>query len=177
MTAHDLVVLRIGHRPERDKRVTTHVALVSRAMGADSIIISTKDQSVEDTVNDVADRFGGPFEISTGVKWRRVLEEWDGIVVHLTMYGLPVDQVMKDFPRDKPVLVVVGAEKVPREVYDRADYNISVGNQPHSEIAALAIFLDRFFQGKALEKEFNGKLRIEPMERGKKVVETGEDGV
>ncbi|MHC1579644.1 MAG: tRNA (cytidine(56)-2'-O)-methyltransferase, partial [Candidatus Alkanophagales archaeon] len=27
----EVVVLRLGHRPERDKRVTTHVGLVARA--------------------------------------------------------------------------------------------------------------------------------------------------
>ncbi|TFG70124.1 MAG: tRNA (cytidine(56)-2'-O)-methyltransferase, partial [Methanomassiliicoccus sp.] len=29
-----IVVLRLGHRPERDQRVTTHVALTARALGA-----------------------------------------------------------------------------------------------------------------------------------------------
>ncbi len=28
-----IAVLRLGHRPERDKRITTHVALTSRAFG------------------------------------------------------------------------------------------------------------------------------------------------
>ena len=30
----EIVVLRLGHRPERDQRVTTHVGLLSRALGA-----------------------------------------------------------------------------------------------------------------------------------------------
>ncbi|MGC9107424.1 MAG: tRNA (cytidine(56)-2'-O)-methyltransferase, partial [Infirmifilum sp.] len=29
----EVVVLRLYHRPDRDKRVTTHVALVARAFG------------------------------------------------------------------------------------------------------------------------------------------------
>ncbi|MCL2143761.1 MAG: tRNA (cytidine(56)-2'-O)-methyltransferase, partial [Methanomassiliicoccaceae archaeon] len=45
------------------------------------------------------------------------------------------------------MLVIVGAEKVPPEVYERSDHNISVGNQPHSEIAALSIFLYEVTQG------------------------------
>ncbi|RLF14608.1 MAG: tRNA (cytidine(56)-2'-O)-methyltransferase, partial [Thermoprotei archaeon] len=36
--------------------------------------------------------------------------------------------------------------------------------------AALAIFLDRFFGGSELRREFEGaRLKIEPCERGKKV--------
>ncbi|MCC6052717.1 MAG: tRNA (cytidine(56)-2'-O)-methyltransferase, partial [Desulfurococcaceae archaeon] len=34
-----IYVLRYGHRPERDKRVTTHVALVARAFGASGFIL------------------------------------------------------------------------------------------------------------------------------------------
>ena len=48
--------------------------------------------------------------------------------------------------------------------------NISVGNQPHSEIAALAIFLDRFTEGKALYEDRNGRMTVIPNERGKTVV-------
>jgi len=34
----------------------------------------------------------------------------------------------------------VRAEKVPAEMYDLADWNVAVDNQPHSEVAALASF-------------------------------------
>ena len=37
-----IIVLRIGHRIGRDKRITTHVALVARAFGANEIIIDKK---------------------------------------------------------------------------------------------------------------------------------------
>ena len=62
-------------------------------------------------------------------------------------------------------------EKVPADVYQRADFNVSVGNQPHSEIAALAIFLDRFTGGQALYADRGGELEVVPNERGKTVVE------
>ena len=45
-------ILRLGHRINRDKRITTHVALVSRAFGADKILIDTKD-SVFETLDDL----------------------------------------------------------------------------------------------------------------------------
>jgi tRNA (cytidine56-2'-O)-methyltransferase len=67
--------------------------------------------------------------------------------------------------------VVVGSQKVPKEFFSNnvSDFNVSIGNQPHSECAALAIFLDRFFEGKELAKSFkNAKIRIIPQKRGKK---------
>jgi len=169
-----ITVLRLGHRPQRDKRITTHVALVARAFGADKIIISTKDEKIESTINDVLSRFGGDFEVSTGVPWKRVIREFQGIKVHLTMYGLPVDDVIADIPKDRDLLIIVGAEKVPRAVYDMADFNVAVGNQPHSEVAALAIFLDRYFNGKELKRKITGKWKIVPQSHGKLVVKEKE---
>ena len=168
-----LKVLRIGHRPARDKRVTTHVALVARALGADAIIISTKDPEIEKTVRSVVSRFGGGFQVESGVPWKQVMSSWHGLKVHLTMYGIPLDDAMRHI-RGKDVLVIVGAEKVPSELYELADFNVAVGNQPHSEVAALALFLDRYFEGKELDRKFDGaRLRIIPNERGKTVVDEG----
>ncbi len=163
-----LTVLRLGHRPARDKRVTTHVALTARAFGADRVLVDTKDTGLERTVRNLVRRFGGPFEVETGVPWRRILREFPGTKVHLTMYGLTLDDVLPQIPRDN-LLVVVGAEKVPAEVYRLADFNVSVGNQPHSEVAALAVFLDRLLAGEGLRREFHGRLRIRPHPRGKDV--------
>ncbi len=165
-----ITVLRMGHRPQRDKRITTHVALVARAFGADSILITARDEKVEISIRGVVSRFGGDFDIKTGVSWKSVLRNFSGFKVHLTMYGIPVDEAAARVPRDRDLLVVVGAEKVPRDVYDMVDLNVAVGNQPHSEVAALAIFLDRYFQGEELKKDFNGKWKIIPQERGKKVI-------
>ncbi|AMQ18318.1 tRNA (cytidine(56)-2'-O)-methyltransferase [Thermococcus peptonophilus] len=174
-----IAVLRLGHRPERDKRITTHVALTARAFGADKIIIAAEeDEHVKESVEDVVNRWGGPFEIEFNPSWKKILREWKdrGIIVHLTMYGVHIDKaipIIKDeLKSGKDLLVVVGAEKVPREVYEIADYNVAVGNQPHSEVAALAVFLDRLLDGAGLRKEFqNAKLKIVPQERGKKVLQ------
>ena len=167
-----ITVLRLGHRPQRDKRITTHVALVARAFGADKIIITTKDESIEHTVRDVVQRFGGNFEIITGVSWKKIIREFEGVKVHLTMYGMPIDDVMEEIPRNRDLLIIVGAEKVPREIYEVADYNVAVGNQPHSEVAALAIFLDRCYEGKELKRQFDGKMKIVPQKKGKLVIKT-----
>ena len=167
----DIWIMRIGHRPDRDKRVTTHVALSSRALGAKGIYVDTEDTKLEENIRSVVDRFGGDYTIKTGVTWREATKDFKGKVVHLTMYGSRVDEAIPKIPKDEDIMIIVGAEKVPPEVYQRADFNISVGNQPHSEIAALAIFLDRFTEGKALYEDRNGKLTVVPNERGKTVVD------
>lgn len=169
-------VLRIGHRLVRDDRVTTHSALVARAFGAERIYMTGIDESVSNTVAGVAKRWGGEFEVQVIKDWKGLVRTWKkegGKVAHLTMYGINIDDAVEKVRMEDRILVMIGAEKVPREAYDVADYNIAVGNQPHSEIAALAIFLDRMFKGKQLKKELaGGRLRIIPAERGKQVRET-----
>lgn len=169
-------VLRIGHRLVRDDRVTTHAALVSRAFGAEKIYMTGIDQSVKETVDAVGMRWGGRFEVEIIDDWKKVAKAWKkdgGKVAHLTMYGVNVNDVAAKIRKEKKLLVIIGAEKVPREAYDIADYNVAVGNQPHSEIAALAVFLDRLGKGKQLEKEFGGgRLRVVPTEKGKRVEES-----
>jgi tRNA (cytidine56-2'-O)-methyltransferase len=89
------------------------------------------------------------------------------------MYGINIDDAVERMRKEDRLLVIIGAEKVPREAYDLADYNIAIGNQPHSEIAALAIFLDRMFRGKQMKKELaGGRLKIVPAKRGKQVSES-----
>lgn len=170
-------ILRIGHRLVRDYRVTTHVALVARAFGAESMSVVNAEDDIQKTIKKVNEQWGGNFEIKEVKNWHTVIKEWKDIggkVVHLTMYGINVDDIIGKIKNDgNNLLVVVGAEKVPREVYDMSDYNVSIGNQPHSEIAALAIFLDRLFEGKELKQKFNGKVRIVPSDRNK-LVKTGE---
>lgn len=167
----DIWIMRIGHRPERDKRVTTHVALSSRALGAKGIYVDTHDPKLEENVRSVVDRFGGDYRIMTGIPWKETVKDFKGKVVHLTMYGQRVDEAIGKVPADEDIMIIVGAEKVPFDVYERADFNISVGNQPHSEIAALAIFLDRYTGGKALYADRDGMMTVVPSERGKVVVE------
>jgi len=165
-----ITILRIGHRPQRDKRITTHVALVARAFGADGMLLAGDDPSIGTAVDGVAERFGGDFKVRNVRGYRKAINEWDGPVVHLTMYGEQMDDVV-DGLRGKDIMVIVGAEKVPGDVYELSDHNIAVGNQPHSEVAALAVFLDRLFNGEELRKDFGGPMKVIPTARGKIVVE------
>jgi len=162
-------ILRIGHRIFRDKRITTHVALVARAFGAKKIYIDQKDTNLEKNIKNICKNFGGDFQIITGINKKNILKNWDGTIVHLTMYGQNLKNGIKKIDKEKNLLIVIGAEKVPPEIYKISDYNISIGNQPHSEVAALAIFLDRYTKGEWLNKRYNGKIEIQPNDRGKKV--------
>jgi len=168
----EVVILRIGHRPERDQRVTTHVGLTARALGASGMYLAETDKGVVESIDDVAGRWGGSFFCRDGVKWRSCIKEWKaagGIVVHLTMYGLNLPVVIGEIRPHAKILVVVGAEKVPGEIYGLADYNVAVTGQPHSEISSLALFLDHLFEGREFGREFPGaEIRIVPSRAGKR---------
>ncbi|HDD72506.1 MAG TPA: tRNA (cytidine(56)-2'-O)-methyltransferase [Candidatus Aenigmarchaeota archaeon] len=166
-------VLRLGHRSFRDKRISTHCGLVARALGAERMFYSgEKDKNLENSVNGVSVQWGGDFRMEYTENWIETMRNFKGKSVHLTMYGIPIQKRIKEIRRERNILVVIGGEKVPPEVYQISDWNIAVTNQPHSEVAALAIFLHEYFQGKELERIFkNPKRRIIPQERGKRVIE------
>lgn len=176
----EIIVLRWGHRLGRDARLTTHVALAARALGAAGLIISDiVDPRIKETIDKVTQNWGGTFFLKMGTKWEKVVREWrakDGIVVHLTAYGenIETSDVLHRIKKlGKKILVIVGSQKVPSEFFSEAvsDFNVAVGNQPHSECASLTVFLDRFFEGKELAPEFkNAKVRIIPQRRGKKII-------
>ncbi len=173
MFMRQIAVLRLGHRLGRDQRMTTHVGLTARAFGANCMLIAAQDMSIEKNMDDITRRWGEKFFVRSGIKWKDKIVEWrgrGGKVCHLTMYGINLPDVIDDVRAAGDILVVVGAEKVPAEIYGMADWNIAIGNQPHSEVAALAIFLDRLHGGEELSRVFKGgELHVVPMERGKEV--------
>ena len=175
-----IVVLRWGHRSQRDARLTTHVVLTARALGASGVILTdVKDEKIKETVEKVVNNWGGQFFFEMGIPWEKAVRKWrenGGVVVHLTAYGENIetsDVLERIKASGKDVLVIVGSQKVPREFFSEkvSDFNVAIGNQPHSECSSLAVFLDRYFNGKELTKTFeNAKIRIIPQKRGKKVV-------
>lgn len=172
----ELWVLRLFHRAVRDKRVTTHLMLAARAFGAKGVYLDGQfDENLVKVIDEVNSRWGGDFKIIPVKNYASFMRNWrisGGEIIHLTMYGLPINEVIKDIrssPRRK--LIVVGGEKVPSIVYKLADWNVSVTNQPHSEISALAVFLHELFEGKELNLEFkDARYKIIPSPRDKKVI-------
>lgn len=163
-------VLRVGHRPGRDPRLTTHVALAARAFGAERMYLNPPDDELARRVAEVAATWGGPFRVEGASDWKSVVRNFDGRVVHLTMYGEPLADHLATLRTDRRILVVVGGAKVPSELYQRAGLNIAVGHQPHSEVAALAVFLAEV-RGVPGPGAWPGAVQaVEPMARGKKVV-------
>lgn len=166
-------VLRIGQRLVRDDRVTTHVALVARAFGASRIYMNEINPEIKDTLEKINKTWGGNFEISFIDNWKRVIKEKkeSAKIIHLTMYGENINDIESKLKDKDDFLIVVGAEKVPREVYDLADHNVAIGSQPHSEISALAILLDRILKGRQFQASFkNAHRKIIPTKQGKNVV-------
>jgi tRNA (cytidine56-2'-O)-methyltransferase len=165
-------VFRLSHRPYRDRRISTHCGLVARAFGAEEILYSgVKDTSMELSIRNVVKDWGGSFGVEFERNWRDAIRGFKGRVVHLTMYGIPLQEKIKQIRQNPRIMVVVGGEKVPPDVYKLADFNIAVTSQPHSEVAALAVFLHEYFQGRETGKVFEKpKKKVVPQERGKKVV-------
>lgn len=168
-------VVRLGQRLVRDDRVTTHAALVSRAFGASRIYMSEAAEDIPGTIHKMNRAWGGSFEAVVepdpfGVIRRK--KDAGYAVVHLTMYGRALNEYLKSEDAPDKMLVVIGASKVPPQIYRLADYNVAVGSQPHSEIAALAVFLDRVQGGSQLDRALEGAARrIIPTEFGKRVVD------
>jgi tRNA (cytidine56-2'-O)-methyltransferase len=166
-------VLRIGQRLVRDDRVTTHVALVSRAFGASKIFMNEVNPEIKDTLDRVNESWGSDFQIEFIDDWRKLLKSKKKAtkIVHLTMYGENINDIDKKIKCEDSILIIIGAEKVPRDVYEYADYNVAIGNQPHSEISALAVLLDRIQDGKQFDTKYdNARLEIVPTKKGKNVV-------
>jgi tRNA (cytidine56-2'-O)-methyltransferase len=134
--------------------------------------LAAADHGVVQSISDVVNRWGGNFFCQDNVKWRRCIHEWKehgGTVVHLTMYGLDLPDIIGEIRKKEKLLIIVGAEKVPGEIFGLADFNVAITGQPHSEISSLAIFLDHVFSGNELTREFSdAKIRIIPSKSGKK---------
>ncbi len=172
-----IIILRLGHRIQRDQRITTHVALTARALGAEGMLLDSDDSGIGKSISEATARWGGTFYVKNITKWKSEIKKWKeagGKVLHLTMYGIVLtDAIPEIVTAAGNLIIVVGAEKVPPEIYGLADWNVAVGNQPHSEVAALAITLDRLMKASgrdALRTQFSGgELEIVPKRAGKEV--------
>jgi len=167
-----ITVLRLGHRPQRDKRLSTHLVLCARALGAkNAIYTGVRDPKYEEGIASIVQEWGGEFTLEYAESHRSIIRNWEGKIVHLTMYGIQADEAAKEVREvEEPVLIVVGGAKVPWDVYEEADWNVSVTTQPHSEVSALAIFMYLLGGDESLRHEFPGaRIKITPNSKGKDV--------
>ncbi len=172
-----ITVLRIGHRIDRDQRISTHVALTARAFGANLVIFTgDEDSKLLNSINKVVEKWGGVFKSYYSHSWREVINSAKSrgdYVVHLTMYGINLPDVLEEIKenfKQKDLLLVIGGAKVPSEVYSLADINVAITNQPHSEVAALAVFLRELLGNSIYNLSFpNAKIFIQPSKFCKKI--------
>lgn len=170
----EITILRLGHRPSRDKRITTHCGLTARAFGAREMIISgEEDDELVERLSSLSKKWGGKFRARYEKDWKKALRAFHGKKVHLTMYGEDFRKTAADLrnSQTKKVMLVVGAGKVPPEIYGMCDVNSAVGNQPHSEVAALGLFLYEL-SGRTPAVFSDAKIQITPSARRKIVVDT-----
>jgi len=169
-------VLRLDHRFERDVRITTHVCLASRAFGASKIYLSgDKDKKLMKNIEELVERWGGSFEIEYKKNYMNLIDEWrnkGGKVIHLTMYGSQVQNVIENIKKSlEDKLIVVGGSRVPTKVYENSDWNVSITNQPHSEVSSLAVFQHMLMDGQEFNLKFeNAAFEVVPVSQGKKVI-------
>jgi tRNA (cytidine56-2'-O)-methyltransferase len=164
-----VAVLRIGHRAGRDPRLTTHLALTARAFGAERMYLHPPDPDLAERVRAVTARWGGRFEVVGAETWKGVVREAPGPVVHLTMYGRPLATVLPRLLRAPRLLLVVGGAKVPPDLYRLATYNVAVGSQPHSEVAALAVSMTQLRGIPGAGRWPGARQSIVPTARGKRL--------
>ncbi len=176
-----ITVLRLGHRKNRDIRVTTHCCLVARAFLADELILSGEyDPAIIETVRKVTLNWGGKLPIRHEPNWKKVLrlrKKAGALLIHLTMYGQSLAQKLPEIQKiakRKHIIVIIGAQKVPTDVYKLSDFNVAVTNQPHSEVAALAIFLNELLSRAPLQLQAqsrfkNAKISISPGEKATRI--------
>lgn len=161
-------LLRIGHRPGRDPRLTTHLALAARAWGAERMYLHPSDPSVAARLNSVARQWGGKFEVVGAPDWKAVVRSFPDASVHLTMYGQPLSRILPKMASLDRLLVVVGGAKVPSDLYRLARWNVAVTHQPHSEVAAVAVLLDHLRGTPGPVRPGSASRVIVPQARGKK---------
>jgi tRNA (cytidine56-2'-O)-methyltransferase len=155
-----------------------HIFLAARAFGAEQAVYSgQQDPTMEAQFKEIVTKWGGNFTVEYIPDESEQLKTWKQAgreLIHLTMYGLPIQKVIEEIrcsPRDK--VIVIGGAKVKRSIYRVADWNVAITSQPHSEISALSVFLHLLFEGTELEKTHDSaQFQIIPQARGKKVIQT-----
>jgi tRNA (cytidine56-2'-O)-methyltransferase len=134
------------------------------------------DTDLARRVGEVSRSWGGDFGVIGLDNWRPLVRSSDVLVVHLTMYGLPLERVLPRLRRAPRVLLVVGGAKVPPDLYRLSDVNVAVGHQPHSEVAAVALLLDRLLGPPRSGRWPGARRSVVPRARGKKIIEHRGEG-
>lgn len=137
------------------------------------MLLEPPDPELADRVALLGGGWGGTFKVVGVDDWKKEVRSFDGTVVHLTMYGQPLVRVLPKLQQSRRILLVVGGAKVPPDLYRLANLNVAVGHQPHSEVAAVAVVLDRLLGIPGPRRWRGARRSVVPRARGKKVVVRG----
>jgi tRNA (cytidine56-2'-O)-methyltransferase len=148
------------------------IALTARAFGASEVVYtSDKDQKLIRQIKNIVNKWGGVFSINFVKNWKKYIEEKKNYkTIYLTMYGKSLNST-NSFVRDyKNLLIIVSSIDINKSIFQIADFNISITNQPHCEASSIAVFLHHFYEGRELAIHFeNAKYKIVPSERTVKI--------
>jgi len=129
-----------------------------------------RDDDLAERIAAVSHRWGGDFAVVPVDDWKSLVRSFPGTVVHLTMYGIPLERSLPRLARLRHILLVVGGAKVPPDLYRKAKYNVAVGHKPHSEVAAVAVTLERLLGLPRPVRAGEAPQRIVPSSRGKRLI-------
>ncbi|MDP2767945.1 MAG: tRNA (cytidine(56)-2'-O)-methyltransferase, partial [Candidatus Methanoperedens sp.] len=104
-----IIILRLGHRIQRDQRITTHVALTARALGAEGMLLASDDKGIEKSMEEIRDRWGSSFYVKNITNWKSEIKKWKkagGKVMHLTMYGINLPDAIHEIKAENLMIVV-----------------------------------------------------------------------
>jgi tRNA (cytidine56-2'-O)-methyltransferase len=168
-------ILKLDHRPKRDKRITTHCALVSRAFGAKYYYYTgIKDNNLEKSINKINEEWGNTLTIEYTNKPLEIINKHkknNYFIIHLTMYGEKIIDKIKYIKKKNNILIIIGGPKVKSIYYQLADYNISITNQPQSEVGALTLILYFLNPNYLIYDKFdNAKKKIIPSKNKKNII-------
>jgi tRNA (cytidine56-2'-O)-methyltransferase len=159
-------VLSVGREPYK---TNAEMCLVARAFGASGITFSSRrDPRLSRFVQLNNSKWGGSFSVDFDSNYVKALDpESSYKKVYLTMYGMPLQDVIGTLRTYKNLLLIVTDKEAVAPVYTRSDFNVSVTGQPHTSASAVAVFLHEFYSGRELAMHFgNARYKILPSEQG-----------
>ena len=158
-------VLVIGkNAPDRN----VDLCMAARAFGASSVaFVSKKNPKLVRYFRSINKKWGGTFSVEFTNSWKDYLKTKKNYkIVYLTRYGVPINKIEYSLKTYKNILVIVTTTEAAKNLYDIADFNVSITTQPHAATSAVAIFLHHFFEGRELSLHFeNAEFKVVPEER------------
>ena len=140
----------------------------ARAFGASNVTFaSPKNGRLIKYFKSLNRRWGGTFSVDFTNNWREFLKTKKNYkIVYLTRYGVPINKVEYTLKTYKNILIIVTITEAAKNLYQMADFNVSITTQPHAATSAVAVFLHHFFEGRELSLHFeNAQYKIVPEER------------